>query len=169
TSVSDLPHAHDLYRRVRAVLAGNPGMALREPCQLKLASRRELLTLIEKSSLHSLDADSRGRCFGLFIREGNQRAIFVEYGLPQIVLLEVLAHEYAHAWQQENCPVELPAEVQEGFAEWTAYKLLQNWGCTIRVERMLRRDDLYGRGLHHILGWERRSGVEEVFRRVREG
>ena len=96
----------------------------------------------------------------------------MEYGLPQIVLLEVLAHEYAHAWQSENCRQDLPIEELEGFAEWVAYKLLDGWGCYRRSERMLRRDDLYGRGLKLVLGWERQGssppsgGEQEVFRRI---
>ncbi len=159
-------HAHSLYKQVRAALARTLGMTLREPCQLKLVNRRQLHELIEKSSLYSLDSDSRGRCFGLFIREGQHRAIFVEYGLPQIVLLEVMSHEYAHAWQSENCDSESPPEVLEGFAEWVSYKLLQSWGCTRRSERMLRRDDVYGRGLKMMLQWEREGGPAEVFRRV---
>jgi hypothetical protein len=166
TSVTQATHAHTLYRRVRAGLLHALGMRLREPCQLKMAGRRQMLHLIEKSTLHSLDADSRGRCFGLFLREGKHRAIFVEYGLPQIVLLEVMAHEYAHAWQSERCSPDLSPELQEGFAEWVAFKLLQHWGCRNRTARMLRRDDLYGRGLQMMLGWERKGGVAEVFRRV---
>jgi hypothetical protein len=151
---------------VRASLARRLGLSLRQPCQLKLVSRRQLYQLIDKSSLHHLDADSRGRCFGLFIREGNHRGIFVEYGLPQIVLLEVLAHEYAHAWQSENCTAGASPEVQEGFAEWVSYKLLEGWGCYRRSERMLRRDDVYGRGLKLMLQWESEGGPANVFRMV---
>lgn len=169
TAISDPNQAHQLYRRVRAALAQSLGMNLREPCQLKLAGRDHLLELIDKSSLYSLDADSRSRCFGLFIREGSYRAIFVEYGLPQIVLLEVVAHEYAHAWQSENCWGEATPTLQEGFAEWVVYKLLEGWGCNRRSERMLRREDLYGQGLKQMLDWEREWGQGEVFRRVRAG
>lgn len=167
TAVSDPAQAHALYKRVRSSLAQLLGISLREPCQLKLANRRQLLELIEKSSLHSLDADSRGRCFGLFIQEGRHKAVFVEYGLPQIVLLEVMAHEYAHAWQSENCPRGILPEVQEGFAEWAAYKLLQAWGCRRRSERMLRREDIYGRGLKKMLQWEEKGGQAEVFRNIK--
>jgi hypothetical protein len=166
TSVTQSAHAHTLYKRVRTDLLHGLGMRLREPCQLKMAGRRQMLQLIDKSSLYTLDADSRGRCFGLFLREGKHRAIFVEFGLPQIVLLEVMAHEYAHAWQSEHCPLDLPAQVQEGFAEWVAFKLLQQWGCRHRTARMLRRDDLYGRGLQMMLGWEKEGGVAEVFRQM---
>ncbi len=159
-------YAHALYRRVRAGLQRTLGIGLQEPCQLKMAGHRQMLQLIDKSTLHNLDADSRGRCFGLFLREGRHRAIFVEYGLPQIVLLEVMAHEYAHAWQSERCPASLSPEMQEGFAEWVAFKLLQSWGCRTRTARMLLREDVYGRGLRLMLEWEKEAGVEEVFRRL---
>jgi hypothetical protein len=78
----------------------------------------------------------------------------------------VLAHEYAHAWQNERCPPDAPLEIQEGFAEWVSFKLLQSWGCGKRMARMLRRDDLYGLGLQKMLEWERREGAPGVLRRV---
>ena len=166
TAVTDPSVAYALYGRVRAALAQELGMSMRHTCQLKLVNRKQLLSIVEKSSLHSLDADSRGRCFGLFLSQGRHKAIFIEYGLPQIVLLEVMAHEYAHAWQSEHCLGRSSDEVQEGFAEWGAYKLLCKWGCSRRAERMLRRDDLYGRGLKTVLAWEARGGKDEVFRRI---
>lgn len=167
TAVTDPNVAYSLWRRVRATLAKNLGMTLGEPCQLRLVSRNQLASMIERSSLHHLDADSRGRCFGLFMQQGHHKAIFIEYGLPQIVLLEVMAHEFAHAWQSEQTSLETPLELQEGFAEWVAYKLLSGWGCSRRSDRMLRRDDLYGRGLKLVLAWEREGGKAEVFRRIR--
>lgn len=167
TAVADSNAAHALWRRVRESLAKELGMTLKEPCQLKLVSRNQLISMLEKSSLHTLDSDSRGRCFGLFLQQGNHKAIFIEYGLPQIVLLEVMAHEFAHAWQSEHTPMRTSLEVQEGFAEWVAYKLLHSWGCYRRSDRMLRRDDLYGHGLQMVLSWEQEGGKAEVFRRIR--
>jgi len=167
TAVTDPNQAYALWRRVRATLARQLNMALREPCQLRLVSRSQLLEMIERSSLPHLDSDSRGRCFGLFMQQGHHKAIFIEYGLPQIVLLEVMAHEFAHAWQSEQTSLGTPLEVQEGFAEWVAYTLLSSWGCSRRSDRMLRRDDLYGRGLKLVLEWEKEGGKAEVFRRIR--
>jgi hypothetical protein len=167
TAVTDPGVAAALYRQVKSRLEAQLGMGLREPCRLRVVSQEQLLSMVDKSCLHSLSPSSRGRCFGLFVRQGSRRAIFVEEGLPRIVLLEVLAHEYAHAWQSENCPQETPVEALEGFAEWVAYKLLVGWGCYRRSDRMLRRDDLYGRGLKMVLGWERIGGEGEVFCRIR--
>jgi hypothetical protein len=82
------------------------------------------------------------------------------------VLIEVLAHELAHAWQSELGEWHAPQEVQEGFAEWVAYRLLKSWGCYRRYERMLRRSDLYGHGLRLVLAWDEQGGRQEVIRRV---
>lgn len=166
TAITDVQYAYALYRRVRAALNKALQLFLREPCQLKLVSRNQLADLIDKSSLYSLDATSRDRCFGLFMREGRHRAIFVEYGLPQIVFMEVVAHEFAHAWHSENCPGDTPAEIQEGFAEYVAYKLIQSWGCTRRAHKMLRRDDLYGRGLKTVLQWEQALGERGLIEKM---
>jgi hypothetical protein len=163
TAVTDTHAALALFERVKARLGEQLGLALREPCQLRLVGRRQLLSMVDRSTLQHLDADSRGRCFGIFVRQGRHKAIFVEYGLPQIMLLEVMAHEYAHAWQSENSPPDTPLMVQEGFAEWVAYKMLEGWGCYRRSDRMLRRDDLYGRGLKLVLSWEAAGGRSHVF------
>src|SRR4051812_506696 len=88
TAITDPNAAHALYGRVRAALSRQIGLSLHEPCQLKLVSHRQLMSVVDKSLLYSLDADSKGRCFGLFMRQGAQRSIFIESGLPQIVLLE---------------------------------------------------------------------------------
>jgi len=166
TAVIDSRQAFALFGRVKHALVHRLNMSLLEPCQLKLVNRKQLLSMVDKSSLQRLDADSRGRCFGIFVRQGDHKAIFIEHGLPQIVMLEVMAHEYAHAWQSENSPPDASLVVQEGFAEWVAYKLLSGWGCYRRSDRMLRRDDLYGRGLRLVLDWEAAGGEREVFRKM---
>ncbi len=81
--------------------------------------------------------------------------------------MEVMSHEFAHAWQSEHCHDNLPPEIQEGFAEWVAYKLLEGWGCWKRIDRMLRREDLYGRGLRIMLQWEQMEGQAGVIRRMK--
>jgi hypothetical protein len=104
---------------------------------------------------------------GLFVHVGRLRAIYVEYGLPRIFFSEVVAHEYAHAWQAENAPLLADAELREGFAEWVAYKVMESWGCRLRLERFRARQDLYGAGLRRVLGWEAAGGVDEVLERIR--
>jgi hypothetical protein len=99
---------------------------------------------------------------GYFVRSGGSSTIYVERGLPRVVLLGTLAHELGHAWQAENVPAVRDALLCEGFAEWVAHRVLVAAGQQLSAARATRRDDLYGRGLRHFLGVERRHGRAAV-------
>ena len=73
-----------------------------------------------------------------------------------------MAHEWAHAWQGENCPLLQDSLVGEGFAEWTAYKTLQTMGAVKKMALMERQNGLYGEGLRKMLELERHSGGDGV-------
>ena len=68
-----------------------------------------------------------------------------------MLFLQVAAHEYAHAWQGENCPILRDKLVHEGFAEWVAYHMIGYYGYRNSQERMLARQDSYGQGLKWAL------------------
>jgi hypothetical protein len=109
------------------------------------------------------------RTLGLYARRGMRRGIYVQTGLPRLLFLQVAAHEYAHAWQGENCPMLKDTLIHEGFAEWVAYHLIGYYGYSLGQQRMLARDDLYGAGLRWALETENRlglAGVIEACRRV---
>ena len=120
-----------------------------------------------QSAIRNPQSDSGPDLVGLFVHAGRLRAIYVEYGLPRIFFSEVLAHEYAHAWQAENAPLLADPELREGFAEWVAYKTVESWGCRLRLDRFRERQDTYGAGLRRVLGWEATGGVAEVLERIR--
>jgi aminopeptidase N len=75
-----------------------------------------------------------------------------------MLFLQVAAHEYAHAWQGENCPLLNNVLVHEGFAEWLAYRVLEYYHYSQGQQRMLQRTDLYGNGLRWALDLEARVG-----------
>ena len=83
-------------------------------------------------------------------------------GLPQILLIQVAAHEWAHAWQGENCPLLRDPLVREGFAEWVAYRTLQTLGAVKKRALMERQNGLYGDGLRRMLALERQAGAAGV-------
>jgi hypothetical protein len=64
-----------------------------------------------------------GHLIGAYIKLGRRREIVVETGLPRLLMSKVIAHEYAHAWQGENCAFPTDAQLSEGFCEWVAYKV----------------------------------------------
>jgi len=51
----------------------------------------------------------------------------------------------------------------EGFAEWVSYKVLDHVKYTHKREGMLKRDDIYGRGLRRMLDIEKKGGQQAVF------
>jgi hypothetical protein len=78
-----------------------------------------------------------------------------------------MAHELAHAWQIEAAPNVNDHLLREGFAEWVSHRVLVAAGYQQAAARATRRDDIYGRGLRHFLGVERRHGQGAVLARAR--
>ncbi|MGZ3667498.1 MAG: hypothetical protein ACXVDA_23785 [Ktedonobacterales bacterium] len=104
---------------------------------------------------------------GFYVRSHGGSTIYVERALPRSLLLGTLAHELGHAWQAERAPDVRDALICEGFAEWVAHHVLVERGLRPMAARATRRDDIYGRGLRHMLEIERTGGREAVLRRAR--
>jgi len=82
--------------------------------------------------------------------------------LAILFLTSMPIHEWAHAWQGENCPLLQDPLVREGFAEWAAYKTLQEMGAIKKMTLMAQQNGLYGEGLRQMLKLEQRDGVPGV-------
>jgi len=128
---------------------------------LLLVDRHQMLSVLEQVKTEYTDRPDL--VFGLFARQGRKRAIYVETGLPQIMMIQVIAHEYAHAWQGENCPLLRDPLMREGFAEWAAYHVLEALGAVKKAALMEQRADLYGQGLRFMLALEGQGGAAGVF------
>jgi hypothetical protein len=131
-------------------------------------SFRPRLALVDHARLAELartagqDGHDGGQVLGLFVRQGRRRLIYLQELLPRILLIQVTSHEYAHAWQGEQCPLLHDSVVREGFAEWAAYRVLLDMDGKDGGEPMLRRRDQYGVGLRRMLDIERQHGVTGV-------
>jgi Protein DA1 len=99
---------------------------------------------------------------GLYQRRGHLRAIYMLYGLPRLGFRTTVAHEYAHAWQGERCPLLRDEELREGHAEWVAYHHLRWLGCTKAADRMVSSAHPYRPALDRVLTMERRLGIAGV-------
>jgi len=160
---------------MKAVVKSRLGLKLNIPTGLALVDRNQLQEVIQKQQengqgqvVNPQHLDPK-RTLGIYARRGMRRGIYVQNGLPRMLFLQVAAHEYAHAWQGENCPVLRNGLVHEGFAEWTAYHVLGFYGYEQGQERMSVRDDIYGNGLRWALDTESRlgaSGVIDACRRL---
>jgi hypothetical protein len=106
---------------------------------------------------------------GLFLRKGRRRVMAVLSGLPRVLFIQTVAHEWAHAWQGENCPLLEDPLLREGFAEWVAYRTLLALGATDQAARMLQQNGPYGEGLRRILHLEKQVGPAGILQLCARG
>jgi hypothetical protein len=160
TAVYDPAHAQELGQYVARVARERLGLSLNVGADFTLVDNRHLQRLAAEKSPDL--RDGQDKIVGLFIHKGRKRVMYVLLGLPQILLIQTVAHEWAHAWQAENCPLLRDPLVREGFAEWAAYKTLQTMGAANKVALMEQQNGLYGEGLRRMIELERRDGVSGV-------
>jgi hypothetical protein len=171
-----------LYQEMTTLLSAQLGLSLNIPTGLALVDRNQLREVIrqqqkalaqEGSASQTLVGTNAAleveahRTLGLYARRGMRRGIYIQTGLPRMLFLQVTAHEFAHAWQGENCPMLQAGLVHEGFAEWVAYRLLGFYGYGRGQERMLARQDLYGQGLRWALDQETACGAQGLIEACR--
>jgi hypothetical protein len=160
TAIYDQVRAQPLFERVARVVTDQLGLGLNVGTDFTLVDHQHLQRLATEA--HPTLHDDPDKVIGLFVRKGRKRVMYVLSGLPQILLIQTMAHEWAHAWQGENCPLLQDSLVREGFAEWAAYKTLQAMGAVKKMTLMEQQDGLYGEGLRKILELERRDGMSGV-------
>lgn len=176
-----------LYEEMKNLAAARLGLVLNIPTGLALVDRNQIGGVIRRQTQPTRPTDlapRRGqtdpptagpetlaldpqRTLGLYARRGMRRGLYVQTGLPRLLFLQVAAHEYAHAWQGENCPLLKDVLIHEGFAEWVAYRVIGYYGYALGQQRMLAREDQYGAGLRWALETENRLGVAGVIEACR--
>lgn len=147
-------------KKVFALVSGTMGLAVERDVAFSIEDRK----FLEKKA-NGIHGDLNG----LFYRKGDNYYIYVIYGLREKDIIGVLAHEWAHAWQAENSAEDIPLELQEGFAQWVAYKVLVHFGHEDFARLMTEGDNMYARGLRKIFEIERQSGTVAVYKYARTG
>jgi len=160
TAIYDPARARDLFEQVARAVTGQLGLGLNVGTDFALVDHQHLQRLAAEAP--HLPHDDPSKVIGLFARKGRKRVMYLLYGLPQILFIQTAAHEWAHAWHGENCPLLRTPLLCEGFAEWVAYKTLQSMGAVKKMALMEQRAGLYGEGLRKMLELERRVGVSGV-------
>ena len=167
TAVYDSQEASILYGEMKTVALQTLGLQLNIPTGLALVDRKQLAEIIRRQTqaqnnrAGSEELDPN-KTLGVYTRRGMRRGIYVQTGLPRTLLLQIAAHEFAHAWQGENCPLLRDPVMHEGFAEWVAYKILGQFGCPQQQNHMRSRTDIYGTGLNWALDLESKEGAPGV-------
>jgi hypothetical protein len=174
TAIYSPQDAASLYEEMKKIVAQRLGLKLNVPTGLALVDRNQLREVIHRQANpgNPLNSESQQhdivleldpqRTLGIYARRGMRRGIYVQTGLPRMLFLQVATHEYAHAWQGENCPTLRDQRMHEGFAEWVAYHVMGYFRYSKGQERMLARNDIYGQGLRWALELDSRSGENGV-------
>lgn len=160
TAIRDARDAQVLYERAIDHLANSLRMELNIRPRLVLVDHARLAELSRSPAAGNRHCS--GDVLGLFVHQGQKRFIYLQELLPRGLLIRIASHEYAHAWQGEQCPLLNDPIVREGFAEWAAYHAVVEIDGKDKGEQMLRRRDHYGVGLRRMLDIERQHGVTGV-------
>lgn len=158
TAVYDPDEAQQLFEETVGAIIAQLGLSLRVGVVFRLVDAPTLAQVRQAAD----PAAAPEKTLGLYQRHGSVRAIYMLYGLPRIVFRMVVAHEYAHAWQGETCPLLDDFDLREGFAEWVAYRHLLYLGCTKEARRMLQSSHPYRPLLDRLLAYEQRFGPAGV-------
>lgn len=133
SAVYDWSRARALFERTTRIVMDQLGLRLNVGTDFAMADQQDLRRLAEQA--HPVLQEELDSVVGLFVRKGCKRVMYVLYGLPEIALIETIAHEWAHAWQRESCPLLQDRLIREGFAEWAAYKALRAMDSTMGWRR----------------------------------
>jgi hypothetical protein len=186
TAVYTPADATTLYENMKQVVVQILGLDLNIPTGLALVDRNQLADIIQRqleggkstnpkigenpvynSPIPMTQKLDPQHTLGIYARRGMRRGIYVQTGLPRELFLQVAAHEYAHAWQGENCPILRDVLIHEGFAEWVAFHVIGHYGYVSGQQRLTDRQDLYGDGLRWALDLQTHQGVAGVIQMCR--
>ncbi|MFH1825110.1 MAG: hypothetical protein ABH873_07815 [Candidatus Firestonebacteria bacterium] len=157
TSIIDSKEAEEIYKSIIEFASKTYNMRLKHNTPIKMISRDEMKKLAE-GKIKNAD-----RLFGLFKKDkkGNF-AIYFLFGTPRYITRATIAHEFAHAWQEENCVKGQSEIVSEGFAEWFAAKILYNFNEREGAKIVETRQDVYGDGFRYFANLEEKSNADSV-------
>lgn len=159
TAIFDPAVARQLYDETVDAVAAQLGLTLRVGVEFRLVDEPALAQIRASGNGGHLTEE---KTLGLYHRQGRLRAIYVLYGLPKLLFRTVVAHEYAHAWQGETCPLLDDDGLREGFAEWVAYRHLLYLGCTRAAQRMLTSSHPYRPLMEQVLALDAQVGPPGV-------
>ena len=167
-AVFDIGEIERIMQDAQAIVVKRLGLRLDTPYQLIVEKLQDPRTSGSEPRGQAALGHSPlyGRELGLYRRTGEKSEIYLLFGLPAELVYEAAAHEYAHAWQAENCSPNLSPELREGFAQWVAADVLRTKDFKSALEKLeLRSDAPYGTGYRRLRDLSPRS----IFGLLRNG
>jgi len=99
-----------------------------------------------------------------------EKIIRVIENLKRKDAIEVIGHEYAHNYEDENGVFTPEKLIIEGFAQWVAFKIMFFYGLIENMKAIkLREYDEYGAGFNLLYWLEQKVGFYEVIEFVKSG
>lgn len=99
---------------------------------------------------------------GAFRARGPEREILILDILPEDLAWETIAHEMAHAWQNQHYPRCDDAVLAEGFAQWVSEGVCYRAWHRRGLEKLRTREDFYGQAFRAIQQIETRDGLDGI-------
>ncbi|MFP4498786.1 MAG: hypothetical protein ACLFQV_11290 [Vulcanimicrobiota bacterium] len=151
-TVKTQEEAEKIFKDVRSRLA-KLGISL---------DREILLKLRTVDEIHVQHNSTGGRAvnIGGYYQPFNPETIWIIQDKSREYTYGVLAHEFGHAWQSSNAPLQ-DRMIKEGFAEWCEYQILKSLGASHCLKQMENNPDPdYGGGLRLFLAVEKKEGLK---------
>lgn len=173
-AVYDIAQIRAIMKDVQKLCTENLGLPIKIPFELQVKDLNKQSSADAMKAKEGKNGDSPlfGKELGLFRLMNGKTEIFLLYGLPIEMLYDTAAHEYAHAWQAENCPADQSPELLEGFAQWVSSQVLRIKNFDKALERLEARTDRpYGTGYHQVKRLEQslgRAGLMEYIEKNRK-
>ncbi len=150
-SLSGVGNINSILSEVEAIIQSNLHLTLPRGVGLEVCSD------ITKEG-RGMNGDE----MGLMQQLGGTCVILIQDGLPEEMVYETLAHEWAHAWLAQNAKYAVSTTIEEGFCQWVASKVLIDKGYDENLNILRSRNDLYGTGYRKIEKVEISRGVTGV-------
>lgn len=166
-AIYDPTVARQLFDEIVQTLHTTMGLVLRVGVEFRLVDAPTIAEVRHAAQQQQPSDAASEHLLGLYVRQRHSRAIYLLYGVPRLTFRTTVAHEYAHAWQGEHCPLLESTMLREGFAEWVAYHYLLTLGARRAAERMLHSNHPYRPLLEHVLQLEVQLGAEGLLRYMR--
>ena len=148
-------------------LLGEVGGLIRN--RLGLAISKEITVCLRRRPGKVSDKETWGESvLGSFEAGEESHRLTLLRGITRAQTIQVLSHEWTHAWQEEHCPRGQDLLVREGFAQWVTGKVLEEIGLTKEFETLRTREDFYGEAYRWAAAFERESGQEGLIEFVKE-
>ena len=150
---------------ISRILHKKMGLQVVKNLTFRLLTINEILKACDDNLEKAYTVNESGlepKVLGFTKRDGNKYYIYIRTGQSLSGFISSATHEYARAWQLQYCSRQIGRVLWEGFAEWTAMKMLQLLGYHEEILKIETFGNQHGFGLKKIQVIEKSKGASGV-------